>query len=77
MRYELHYNDVTDERYQSFVSPIINAVINDFSNLSLGLDFGAGTGPVLSKILGDDGYTIKQFDPLFHYDTNVLKLQYD
>ena len=64
MRYEQHNNDVTDARYKNFVSPIISAVKNDFSNDSLGLEFGAGTGPVVSKILGNDGYTIKQFDPL-------------
>lgn len=77
MIYKQHNNDVTDVRYQNFVSPIIAAVKNFYSTDSLGLDFGAGTGPVVSKILDDNGYTIKQYDPLFHNDTNVLKLKYD
>lgn len=76
-RYEEHINDVTDVRYQNFVSPIINAVKKNFPTNSLGLDFGAGTGPVISKILGDIGYQLKQFDPFFCNDTRVLQHSYD
>ena len=76
-RYEEHLNDVTDVRYQNFVSPIINAVKTNFSTNSMGLDFGAGTGPVISKVLGDNGYKLKQFDPFFCNDTWALQLKYD
>ena len=76
-RYEQHKNDVTNVKYQNFVLPIINAVKNNFSTNSLGLDFGAGTGPVISKILGDNGYKLRQFDPFFCNDTDALQLKYD
>lgn len=76
-RYELHQNDITDVGYQNFVSPIINAVKNNFYTDSIGLDFGAGTGPVISKILNDDGYKVRQFDPFFFNDINALQLKYD
>ena len=76
-RYEEHVNDVTDVRYQNFVSPITNAVKNNFFINSLGLDFGSGTGPVISKVLGDSGYKLLQFDPYFCNDTYALQLKYD
>ncbi|MEF8874775.1 MAG: class I SAM-dependent methyltransferase [Candidatus Thermoplasmatota archaeon] len=64
-RYEMHDNEVDDEDYQDFVSPITDAVRKEFSPEDKGLDFGAGTGPVISKVLGDEGYDIEQYDPFF------------
>jgi len=75
--YMEHINDVTDVRYQNFASPIINAVKNNFSINSLGLDFGSGTGPVISKVLGDNKYNLMQYDPYFCNDTYALHLKYD
>lgn len=77
MRYEEHHNDVEDPKYQKFVSPIVNAVTKNFSTDSLGLDFGSGTGPVISKVLSDKGYQINQYDPFFSNTPEVLKLQYN
>ena len=48
--YKKHNNDIYDERYQNFVSSIVNAVSKDFSPETKGLDFGSGTGLLLSKI---------------------------
>lgn len=76
-RYEKHNNDVFDERYQLFVSPITNAVQKDYNTNSIGLDFGAGPGPVISKVLGDNGYLLKQYDPFFSDNPEVLKVSYD
>lgn len=77
-RYESHNNDVNDPRYQKFVSPITLAVQADFSSHnSVGLDFGAGTGPVITKVLNINGYSLKLYDPFFHPDKSVLKEKYD
>ena len=76
-RYEEHNNDVYDERYQQFVSPITKAVRRDYNTGSMGLDFGAGPGPVISKVLSDNGYLIKQYDPFFSNKPEVLKSTYD
>jgi len=43
----------------------------------LGLDFGSGTGPVISKLLSDWGYEINQFDPFFDNNLEALKPTYD
>ena len=76
-RYEVHENDVNDEGYQKFVLPITSSVMRDFKSDDKGLDFGAGTGPVLSKILQDNKYSIKQYDPFFHIYPELLEQQYD
>lgn len=76
-RYEEHINDVENEGYQRFVSPITSAVLNDFSNTDNGLDFGAGTGPVISKLLKDEHYSLVQYDPFFHNYPELLKDKYN
>ncbi len=76
-RYKEHKNDVNDENYQQFVSPITSAIMRDFSQEDKGLDFGAGTGPVISKVLKDNNFKISLYDPLFHNYPNILESQYN
>lgn len=76
-RYEEHINDVEDLGYQKFVSPITAAILRDYSQEDSGLDFGAGTGPVISKVLNDKKYSIAQYDPLFHNYPELLEKKYD
>ncbi len=64
-RYNEHNNDVNDIRYQNFVSPITTYVLTNFNPNHIGLDYGSGTAPVISKILQDEGYNIQQFDLFF------------
>ena len=75
--YLQHQNDVNEIGYQKFVSPITSAIMKDFTPYSNGLDFGAGTGPVLSKVLQDNNYSIKQYDPFFHNYPELLEQKYD
>lgn len=76
-RYLQHNNDVEDTNYQAFVTPIIDEVCRSFDLPSEGLDFGAGTGPVITKILTNKGYGMHLWDPFFHFDESVLKKHYD
>ncbi len=76
-RYDLHNNDVFDERYQQFVSPIVEAVKNDYEPRAHGLDFGCGPGPVISKLLTDNNYQISQYDPFYAPDENLLQQKFD
>lgn len=75
--YEKHNNDVFDERYQNFVSPIVDAILQDFNPEAKGLDFGSGTGPVISKMLKDKGYHIQNYDLFFANDLVLLKEKYN
>jgi len=75
--YELHNNDVNDTGYQQFVSPIVDAIKKDFTTTHKGLDFGSGTGPVITKMLTDEGFSIVEYDPFFANNPKVLKEKYD
>ncbi len=64
--------------YQKFVAPLVAAVKQNFNpKTSIGLDFGAGTGPVITKLLTDSGYSLKLYDPFFYPDQNVLSTTYN
>jgi len=76
-RYETHNNDVDDPGYRLFVSPIVSSVLRDFTPDHSGLDFGAGTGPVISKLLHEHRFNIVQYDPFFHNQPALLEETYD
>lgn len=76
-RYEEHYNDVNNAGYQNFTSPITNAILANQNKEQLGLDYGSGTGPVISKQLIDKDYRVKLFDPYFFPNYDNLNFQYD
>jgi cyclopropane fatty-acyl-phospholipid synthase-like methyltransferase len=76
-RYEEHLNDVHDQGFQNFVSPITKSIIEDFASHAIGLDFGSGTAPVISHILEQKGYKMHQFDVFFAPDRQVLNKKYD
>ena len=75
--YEKHNNDVFDERYQAFVSPIVNAVLHDFYPEAKGLDFGSGTGPVIAKMLTDKDFQVQNYDLFFANEPSLLNQKYD
>lgn len=75
-RYLEHNNDVEDIGYQQFVSPITNYIFEHFGTADKGLDFGSGTGPVISKLLNAKQYQIVQYDPYFAPNTAVLEDKY-
>lgn len=76
-RYEMHNNDVNDVRYQTFVSPIVDGILNDFKKTDKGLDFGSGTGPVITKMLRDNKYDVQEYDPFFANHPEALEKKYD
>jgi SAM-dependent methyltransferase len=75
--YLCHNNDPEDIRYQNFLSPVTNLILNECSAADKGLDFGSGTGSPIVKILTDNGYNISQYDLFFHNDESKLEQKYD
>lgn len=75
--YKTHNNDVKDIRYQNFVSPIVEAVKSSYNKNHKGLDFGAGTGPVITSLLEKEVYEINLYDPFFHFYPENLQKKYD
>ena len=76
-RYLEHNNDINDQGYRDSVAPITDYIFYKYSKYSLGLDFGAGTGPVISSVLTEKGYNVLKYDPFFYPDKSVLDIQYD
>lgn len=76
-RYKEHNNNVNDLGYQKFVNPIVNKVLSNYKNTHKGLDFGCGTGPVVTKLLRDKAYNITTYDPFFDNNIKALKTTYD
>ena len=77
IRYEAHNNDVNDVGYQKFTSPITNYILENYLPKHKGLDFGSGTGPVISSELHKKQYSIVQYDPFFAPDKNTLNNKFD
>ncbi len=75
--YLQHQNNIHDPGYQKFVSPLVQFATDHYSAESLGLDYGSGTGPVITHLLNQQGYTVKQYDPYFHCDPSALEINYD
>lgn len=75
--YLTHNNDVFDPRYRSFVSPVVEAILSEQSPYAIGLDYGAGPGPVISKMLEEEFFQTKLFDPFFHPDPSPLNDRYE
>lgn len=76
-RYNLHNNDVLDVNYQRFVMPIVNYITQNFAPHHRGLDYGCGPGPVVKKLLAENNYQVKLYDPYFHNNQEALDSNYD
>lgn len=76
-RYEFHNNDVFNLGYRNFVSPITEAILAEQSKESIGLDFGSGTGSVVSVVLKENNYNISEYDPFFANNKTLLETKYD
>lgn len=76
-RYAMHNNDVEDVRYQQFVSPISNQIIQEQDKNASGLDYGCGPGPVITHVLEQKGFSsIKLYDPYFFNHPKLLNATY-
>lgn len=75
-RYETHNNDIQDPNYQNFVRPIVDWIAESHSNSEQGLDFGAGTGPVVAHLLRERGYSIELYDSFFWPNEKALQVTY-
>lgn len=76
-RYLEHENNVEDEGYQNFVRPLVLKILENQNPTDKGLDFGSGTGPVITKLLREETYDILTFDPFFDNKPERLQTTYD
>ncbi|ADN09383.1 class I SAM-dependent methyltransferase [Sulfurimonas autotrophica] len=76
-RYELHDDNADDAGYRKFVSPITSNIERSFTKEDEGLDFGAGTSRIITKVMQEKGYDISAYDPYFHPEKELLEKKYD
>ena len=79
--YLMHNNDSADEGYRRFLSRVTNPVLewleqNHTATAQL-LDFGCGPGPTISVVLGENGWKMENYDPMFYPTASLLEEQYD
>ena len=75
--YSLHNNDPEDLGYRKHLSKLTGPLVEGLAQNALGLDFGCGPGPTISKMLGEQGYKVADYDPYFADDSSVLDQTYD
>lgn len=76
-RYNEHNNDPADLQYRTFLQPAVDALLSQVAPGQRGLDFGSGPGPTISVMLGERGYTVQNYDPIYAPDADLLEQQYD
>ncbi len=76
-RYRQHNNDVHDPAYQQFVAPLYHLLKPRLSDHAQGLDFGAGSGPVLAHLFSKEGHPMALYDPFFWPNRACLNQRYD
>ena len=76
-RYDQHKNDVNDPGYREFARPLVEKVLQKFTPGAVGLDYGAGPGPVSAVLLQGRGFKIALYDPFYWNDREVLDEQYE
>lgn len=76
-RYAQHRNDGGDPRYVDFLRRLGDPLSERLAVGASGLDFGAGPGPVLARLLSDRGFPTVSYDPVFFPDESLLERSYD
>ena len=79
--YMMHNNSSEDEGYRRFLSRVTTPVLKwleQTHSYSAGLlDFGCGSGPTISVVLAEKGWTMVNYDPIFFPNAALLENRYD
>jgi SAM-dependent methyltransferase len=75
-RYLEHQNGIEYEGYVNFLNRAVTPSLNYIKKDMIGLDYGCGYAPTLSKILEQSGYYCQNYDPIFFDTTLVVKYDF-
>ena len=79
--YMLHNNDPYDLRYRRFLEGVTQPMqdwLNEENREDINiLDFGSGSGPTISVVLGEQGWNVHNYDPVYNPDERLLRKEYD
>lgn len=74
-RYLTHNNGIEFKGYVDFLNQAIKPAVQFIDKNMIGLDYGCGHTPTLSKLLDQKGYLCEDYDPFFV--KNELNKKYD
>ena len=75
--YDLHENDPYDQAYRSFLSRLVNPLLEKLPSNQQGLDFGCGPGPALPLMMEEHGHHMERYDPFYANNPSVLNRKFD
>lgn len=76
-RYLTHNNSIEDPGYVRFLSPVVEVLLPHLQPRSRGLDYGCGPGPILDQLFARESIRVKNYDPFFANDSQVLNDFFD
>ncbi|MFC3853554.1 class I SAM-dependent methyltransferase [Salinispirillum marinum] len=76
-QYDLHENDVHDERYRAFLARTAEPLLTRLISPSHGLDFGCGPGPLLAEMMREAGHSVALYDAFYYPESAVFEQSYD
>jgi len=74
--YSFHENSIEQPGYVTFLQRAILPALNFIKNSDVGLDYGCGPDPTLSKILKNRGITCYDYDPIFNISDPLEKYDF-
>lgn len=75
--YQTHENARDDPAYRRFLNKLAEPLRHRLPPASRGLDYGCGPVPALAAMLGEAGFPVTLYDPVFHADQAALAKRYD
>lgn len=75
--YGTHENDPDDPGYRAFLARLADPLAARLAPGAEGLDYGAGPGPALARMLVERGFRVRIYDPFFAPDDDALRRTYD
>lgn len=75
--YDYHQNDVENAGYRQFLSRLATPLSRRLPTPASGLDYGCGPGPLLAKMLREQGHTMHTFDPYYANRPEILQNKFD
>ncbi len=76
-RYDSHRNQPDDPGYRNFLNRIVSPLISLLQPKAQGLDYGSGPEPVLSLLMAEKGFSLKNYDLFYANDKTLLGETYD
>ncbi|MAA70562.1 MAG: hypothetical protein CL679_02420 [Bermanella sp.] len=70
--YDQHNNDINDDGYRQFLNRLWQPLHARLQKQDHVLEFGCGPGPLLAKMMKDDGMQVSLYDHFYQPDTSVL-----